>query len=202
MSETMSMTSAGNSLDSPELAGFRRHVAALSAMGVFLDGFGLTVIAAVGLLIQERFRYSGNTVGLVDASAFIGMVIGSLAIGWMTDRIGRRKMYFVDLVGFVVFAALTAAAQSTWQLVAARILLGRRALGRLCAHANGGTQTLQGRGAEDRQRSDKADSQPNPAAIDMRWKMPPFRRRRGTRSPNAAPNSKKLPAMLRLETAE
>jgi putative MFS transporter len=124
MSETMSSTSAGNSLDSPELAGFRWYVAALSAMGVFLDGFDLTVIAAVGLLIQERFRYSGNIVGLVDASAFIGMVIGSLAIGWVTDRIGRRKMYFIDLVGFVVFATLTAAAQSTWQLVAARILLG------------------------------------------------------------------------------
>lgn len=118
------MVAAGTSLDSPKLAGFRRRLAALSAMGLFLDGFDLTVIAAAGVLIQERFGYSGNMVGLVDASALIGMLIGSLIIGWVTDRIGRRKMYLFDLVGFVVFATLTAAAQATWQLVAARILLG------------------------------------------------------------------------------
>lgn len=118
------MTAAGASLDSPKLSGFRRLVATLSSMGLFLDGFDLTIIAAAGVLIQERFRYSGAMSGLVNASALIGMFIGGLIIGWVTDRIGRRKMYFLDLVGFVVFAALTAAAQETWQLVAARILLG------------------------------------------------------------------------------
>src|SRR5262249_19276013 len=111
-------------LDSPRLQGFRRKVAALSSMGLFLDGFDLTVIAAAGLLIKNRFDLSGGLLGLVNASALIGMFFGSVTVGWITDRIGRRKMFLIDLIGFVIFAALTAASESAWELVAARILLG------------------------------------------------------------------------------
>jgi putative MFS transporter len=114
----------GIGLDGANVRKFRRLVAALSSMGLFLDGFDLTVIAAAGLLIAARFKLSGGLLGLVNASALIGMFFGSLLGGWLTDRIGRKRMYTVTLLGFVLFAGLTAASQEVWELVAGRILLG------------------------------------------------------------------------------
>jgi len=120
----MSGLTSAEGLDAPKARGFRRRVTALSGMGLFLDGFDLTVIAAAGFLIIAHFQLSGGLLGLVNASALIGMFFGSLFVGRLTDKIGRRKMYFFDLIGFVVFALLTAIAQETWQLIVARILLG------------------------------------------------------------------------------
>ncbi len=122
MSETTNDAAGG--LDSARTKGFRRRVTVLSGMGLFLDGFDLTVIAAAGFLIVDRFKLQGANLGLVNASALIGMLFGALFVGRLTDRIGRKKMYLIDLIGFVVFAALTAASQETWELVASRILLG------------------------------------------------------------------------------
>jgi MFS transporter, PHS family, inorganic phosphate transporter len=118
------MTVAGTGLDAPNLKGFRRKVAGLSSMGLFLDGFDLTIIAAAGLLIVSHFHLEGAVLGLVNASALIGMLVGSLIGGGLTDRIGRKRMYSVVLVGFVAFAVLTAVSQEVWQLVAGRILIG------------------------------------------------------------------------------
>jgi MFS transporter, putative metabolite transport protein len=120
MSEPITATG----LDAPAQGRFRRKVTLLSGMGLFLDGFDLTVIAAAGFLIVDHFHLNGSVLGLVNASALIGMFFGSLFVGRLTDRIGRRKMYLIDLIGFVVFAVLTAVAQETWELIAARLLLG------------------------------------------------------------------------------
>ncbi|WP_460783205.1 MFS transporter [Microbacterium tumbae] len=114
----------GAGLDAPKLKGFRRKVAVLSSMGLFLDGFDLTIIAAAGLLIASHFSLEGPLLGLVNASALIGMFLGALVGGWLTDRLGRKKMYTIVLVGFVAFAVLTAASQEVWQLVGGRVLLG------------------------------------------------------------------------------
>jgi putative MFS transporter len=99
-------------------------VTALSAGGLFLDGFDLTVIAVAVPVLRKEWHLSGAMLGLVSSSALIGMLVGALALGWLTDRIGRKRVYTIDLVCFVVFAALTAVAQNAWELVLLRFLLG------------------------------------------------------------------------------
>lgn len=105
-------------------ARFQRKITILSGAGTFLDGFDLTVIAVAMPLIVKEWDIDAGTKGLVSASAIIGSFIGAVALGNLTDRFGRKAMYMVDLLAFVVFAALTAFSTDVWQLIVFRFLLG------------------------------------------------------------------------------
>lgn len=111
-------------LDSPKLKRFQRKITLLSAAGTFLDGFDLTVIAVAMPLILSQWDVGPGLQGLITASAVIGSLIGALWLGNLTDKFGRKAMYVIDLLAFVVFAALTAFSQTAWQLIIFRFLLG------------------------------------------------------------------------------
>jgi putative MFS transporter len=113
-----------NTLDAAQLTRFRRRVTALSSCGMFLDGFDLTVIAVALPVLKKQWHIPSTTLGLVSASALIGMLLGALVFGRLTDRLGRKTVYTLDLIAFVVFALLTAVAQNLWQLILFRLLLG------------------------------------------------------------------------------
>jgi putative MFS transporter len=62
--------------------------------------------------------------GLLGASALVGLFVGSLVFGWLTDRVGRRRMFVFDLLAFVLLSlAQLAVTDSLWLLVL-RFLLG------------------------------------------------------------------------------
>lgn len=111
-------------LDSQGLRPFLRRLTVLSAAGMFLDGFDLTVIAVALPLLVKHWHIGVGLTGLVAASAVIGMLVGSLVLGHLTDRLGRKAMYLFDLVFFVLFAVLTALSQTVWELLLFRFLLG------------------------------------------------------------------------------
>ncbi|HEY1855819.1 MFS transporter [Acidocella sp.] len=111
-------------LDSPKLRSFHRRLTILSAAGMFLDGFDLTVIAVALPFLVKKWAIGPGLTGVVASSAVVGMFFGALVLGHLTDRIGRKAMYVVDLICFVVFAALTAVSQNVWEFIAFRFLLG------------------------------------------------------------------------------
>lgn len=112
-------------LDSPELRAFHRRVTVLSAAGMFLDGYDITVIAvALPVLTKQWNITSSFLTGALASSAIVGMLVGALVFGRLTDRLGRKKMYLIDLLGFVLFAALTACSQNPWELLVFRFMLG------------------------------------------------------------------------------
>lgn len=61
--------------------------------------------------------------GLITSSAVIGSFIGAIWLGNLTDKYGRKAMYVVDLLAFVVFATLTAFALAPWQLASSDFYL-------------------------------------------------------------------------------
>src|SRR5580658_1189699 len=77
------------------------HWRVVLALGItwMLDGLEVTLVGAVGGVLRER-----KTLGLSDAqigsagSAYLaGAVVGALLFGWLTDRFGRRRLFFVTL---------------------------------------------------------------------------------------------------------
>lgn len=84
-------------------------VAPLCWIAVLLDGFDAVVLGAVmpALLEDRAFDMSTGEGTAVATAGLFGMMVGALGMGWLTDRLGRRKM----LIGaVVVFSALTFAA--------------------------------------------------------------------------------------------
>ncbi|MGC8630455.1 MAG: MFS transporter [Thermoplasmata archaeon] len=120
------------SLDSLPLSNFHIKMLLLSAAGVFLDGYDLFIISVALLFIKPLWLNSSlgspNTIavytGLLASSALIGMFIGAVTLGHFTDKYGRKAMYVIDLIFFVIFGFLSAISQNIFELILFRILLG------------------------------------------------------------------------------
>lgn len=113
-----------SAMDHAKLKGLHWKIWFLSAMGVFLDGFDLFIIGVALPLISHQMHMSKTGLGLVGAAAPLGAMIGAFTLGRYTDKLGRKAMYFFDLLFFVVFTGLSALSWSTISLLVFRFLLG------------------------------------------------------------------------------
>lgn len=100
------------------------RVLALSGAGVFMDGYDLFIISVALLLIKPYFLTSALEVSLIASSAIFGAVVGAVIFGNLADRVGRKTLYVIDLLFFVVFGAASAYSQNIAELVLFRFLLG------------------------------------------------------------------------------
>ena len=80
-----------------------------------LDGLEVTLAGALaGALKQSPVLHFSNTdVGFVSSAYLAGAVSGALLFGWLTDRWGRKKLFFVTLA---VYLAASAATALSWDL--------------------------------------------------------------------------------------
>ena len=117
-------------MDKVNVSKFHYKMLLLSAAGVFLDGYDLFIISVVLLFIKPIWINTlppaerAIVTGAIAASALIGMFVGAFTLGHYTDKIGRKTMYVIDLIFFVVFAGISAVSQNVYQLIIFRFLLG------------------------------------------------------------------------------
>ena len=96
----------------------------LAATGIMLDGFDFFIIGVASPLIAEDLGASPQQIGLVSAAAIVGAIFGAFGLGRLTDRIGRKLAFRLDLGLFVVFALLSGMAWSIPSLIVFRFILG------------------------------------------------------------------------------
>jgi putative MFS transporter len=104
--------------------GMLRRMTWATAIGEGLDGFDLGIIAVVLTLITKDLGLTPVWSGLIAASTLVGIFFGSPVVGWLSDRIGRRTLFTVDIASFVVLGLLQAVVTEPWQLFVVRLLLG------------------------------------------------------------------------------
>lgn len=114
------------SMDELPVKRFHWALSTLAAMGVFLDGYDLNVIAFSVLLISSYFKLPESSVSyaLLLSSGLIGMAIGGVTFGKIADRIGRKAMFIIDILMFIIFTALSAVATNVAEIIIFRILMG------------------------------------------------------------------------------
>jgi putative MFS transporter len=104
--------------------GFLRRITAATALGEGLDGYDLGIISVVLPAITAELGLSTVMIGLIGASTLIGIFFGAPAVGYLTDRFGRRKLFTIDIVSFVILGLLQLFIATGWQLLVVRLLLG------------------------------------------------------------------------------
>ncbi|MCC4306704.1 MULTISPECIES: MFS transporter [Rhodococcus] len=109
--------------DSPILR-FHRKLRLQCGGGTFLDGYVLSAIAVAMPGIKGEYDLSAAALSSLAAAAIVGIFVGSLIFGPLSDRLGRHKLFTLDLVAFVAFSALTYFVTDLWQLILLRLLAG------------------------------------------------------------------------------
>jgi MFS family permease len=101
-----------------------RVIVLLALGGVFLDAYDLTTLSYGIQDVTREFNLTPALSGFVSSSIMIGTILGSLAGGWLTDKIGRYQVFMADMLFFVVAAIAAGLAPNVWVLIAARFVMG------------------------------------------------------------------------------
>ncbi|WP_225789650.1 MFS transporter [Pseudomonas sp. Marseille-P8916] len=95
----------------------RFHTLLVLALGItwLLDGLEVTLAGSVSGALKDSpvLRMSNTEVGLAGGAYIAGAVLGALLFGWLTDRLGRRRLFFVTLA---LYIGATAATAFSWNL--------------------------------------------------------------------------------------
>ncbi|QNK31258.1 MFS transporter [Serratia sp. JUb9] len=101
-----------------------RIVVAIALGGVFLDAYDLGALAFGIKDVAREFSLSPTGTGLVASAITFGAIIGAFIGGYLTDKIGRYRVFMADMFFFVVAALACAFAPNEWVLGGARFVMG------------------------------------------------------------------------------
>src|SRR6267378_2507605 len=106
----------------------RFHTLVVVALGVtwILDGLEVTLAGSLAgaLKASTGLGLSNTEVGLASSAYLAGAVSGALLFGWLTDRLGRKKLFVITLLVYLVATAATAASWDFTSLALFRFLTG------------------------------------------------------------------------------
>jgi MFS family permease len=95
----------------------RFHVLVVAALGVtwILDGLEVTLAGSLAGALKDSpaLRFGNADIGFAASAYLAGAVLGALFFGWLTDRLGRKKLFFVTLT---VYLLATAATATSWNI--------------------------------------------------------------------------------------
>jgi MFS family permease len=102
-------------LDALRWSGFHTRVVAALGITWILDGLEVTLAGALSGALKESpaLHFTNFDIGFSNSAYLAGAVVGALGFGWLTDRIGRKKLFFITLA---VYLTATAATALSWSV--------------------------------------------------------------------------------------
>ena len=99
-------------------------IVATSALGSFLWGYNLSVIAGAMLIISDHFSLNVQWHGFVVSVMIAGAAVGALTAGVLNDKLGRWMVMLFSAILFGVGAIVMALAVNKVYLVVGRAIVG------------------------------------------------------------------------------
>ena len=125
-SDAIIETDIPSRLDALPWGGF--HTLVIAALGItwILDGLEVTLAGSVSGALQDSpvLHLSPDQIGLAASAYLAGAVLGALGFGWLTDRLGRKRLFNVTLGLYLVATAASACAWDFWSFALLRGLTG------------------------------------------------------------------------------
>ncbi|HZU88801.1 MAG TPA: MFS transporter, partial [Stellaceae bacterium] len=92
--------------------------------GTFIDAYDFTSLGIGALQLRQQFHLTAGELGTITASMAIGALFGALFGGYYVDKVGRLRMFLLDLFFFVISAIGAALAPNYYVLILFRLLMG------------------------------------------------------------------------------
>jgi MFS family permease len=106
----------------------RWHWLIVISLGVtwILDGLEVTIVGAIAPVLTEKgtLHLTPSQAGFQATAYLIGAVAGALLFSYLTDRMGRKKLFMITLAVYIVATLCTAFAWNFWSFALFRFLTG------------------------------------------------------------------------------
>ncbi|NEU08257.1 sugar porter family MFS transporter [Flavihumibacter sp. R14] len=96
----------------------------IAALGGFLFGFDMAVVSGIIEPVKQQYGLSASQEGLFVSCALLGCIAGVALSGFLSDKIGRKKVLFIAAVLFLVSAIGFSFAEDYSILIFFRLLAG------------------------------------------------------------------------------
>jgi MFS transporter, AAHS family, 4-hydroxybenzoate transporter len=106
------------------LSSFQKGIMVLIGGVVVMDGFDVQAMGFVAPALTQDWRLDPTALGPIFGAGLLGMLVGSMLLSILADRIGRRPVLVASTTFFSLCMLATAAAESVQQLVILRFLAG------------------------------------------------------------------------------
>jgi MFS family permease len=104
------------------------HLLVIVALGItwVLDGLEVTLAGALSGELTQRssLGLTSSQVGLAGSAYLCGAVLGAFGFGWLTDRLGRKKLFTITLAVYLAATAATGLSWDAWSYIFFRFLTG------------------------------------------------------------------------------
>ncbi|MFF2809380.1 MFS transporter [Streptomyces sp. NPDC058000] len=117
-------TRVGARLDRLPPSRWHRRITAVVGIGAFFDLYEIFLGGVLAAVLAERWGLGHAAKSWVIAAGFLGMFVGANVLSVLADRLGRRRMFLVNLGGYALFSLAAACAPDLGWLLVLRFLSG------------------------------------------------------------------------------
>jgi AAHS family 4-hydroxybenzoate transporter-like MFS transporter len=111
-------------INAHKMSGYQWLLLALCFLIVATDGMDVAIMGFLAPDITREWGISRAAFGVVMSAAPIGLAVGALLVGPLSDRYGRKRLLMGSVAWFGAFSALCATANDVYILSALRFLTG------------------------------------------------------------------------------
>ncbi|STR36333.1 transporter [Klebsiella grimontii] len=80
----------------------------LMITALLIESWDIYSMAFILFALKDIYEPSSWLLGFTAAGTQLGAVVGALLGGWLTDKLGRRKIFLWSMILFAIFAVLQA----------------------------------------------------------------------------------------------
>ena len=91
---------------------------------ILIEAWDLYAISFLLIFIKQEYNPTPSQLGLATAAVQGGALIGALLGGLVADRLGRKRVFILTMVLFIVLAIAQGFSQNIWDLIIIRFLIG------------------------------------------------------------------------------
>ena len=114
----------GARLDALPLGTWHKTLLFVCFLGVMIENYSQITLPLAMPVIIGQWHLKPFMIGVLISASSLGLVVGALVFGILTDIIGRKRVFILTTVVYSVFAALSAFAADFTQLYVLRVAAG------------------------------------------------------------------------------
>ncbi len=115
---------ASAALERLPLSGWHRRIVVLVGLGTFFDLYDVFLGGVLAPILGAEFALDATGKASVVASGFLGMFVGANLLSVLADRLGRRRMFLVNLMAYSLFSLAAAFSPNVEVFLVLRFLTG------------------------------------------------------------------------------